>query len=275
MTKFAANLSMMFTEWAFLDRFGAAADAGFKAVEFLFPYAFAPDEIAKRLDRHGLTQALFNLPPGDWDEGERGLAALPDRAEDFQAAVLQAIPYAKATGVKRLHMMSGYADRADPAAVEAYRSALRFACEKVAPLGIDILIEPINGRDMPGYFVNDFAFAVDLISSMDIPNLKLQFDIYHRQILHGDVKRSLEALLPVIGHVQVASVPMRNEPGSGELNDAHIFDHLDALGYDGFVGCEYRPAKGTLAGLTWLIRQTARHEMASESSNSSSSAKVE
>ncbi len=252
MTKFAANLSMMFTEWEFLDRFGAAADAGFKAVEFQFPYAFSPDEIAKRLNRHKLTQALFNLPPGNWDKGERGLAALPDRASDFRASVQQAIPYAEATGVKRLHLMSGHANRANPAAVEAYKSAIRFACGQIAPLGISILIEPINGRDMPGYFLSQFGFAAELIEAMKIENLKLQYDIYHRQILHGDVQRSLEALLPMIGHVQVASVPLRNEPGSGELNDAHIFSHLDALGYDGFVGLEYRPANGTLAGLTWM-----------------------
>lgn len=252
MTKFAANLSMMFTEWEFLDRFGAAADADFKAVEFLFPYAFAPAEIAKRLERHGLTQALFNMPPGDWDKGERGLAALPDRAADFRATVLQAIPYAEATGVKRLHMMSGHANRNDPSAIEAYKSAIDFACGQFAPLGVSILIEPINSRDMPGYFLNDFGFAAELIEILRLGNLKLQYDIYHRQILHGDVTRSLEALLPIIGHIQVASVPSRNEPGSGELNDAQIFSHLDALGYDGFVGLEYRPAKGTLAGLAWM-----------------------
>ncbi len=264
MTNFAANLSMMFTEWEFLDRFGAAADAGFQAVEFLFPYAFAPEEIARRLDRHGLTQALFNLPPGDWDKGERGLAALPARAGDLRASVQQAIPYAKATGVKRLHMMSGFANNADAAAEAAYKSAIRYASEQFAPFGIDILIEPINGRDMPGYFLNNFAFAASLIASMNLPNLKLQFDIYHRQILHGDVMRSLELLMPIIGHVQVASVPMRNEPGTGELNDSAIFNHLDELGYKGFVGCEYKPANGTLAGLAWMASRRALTEAAGD-----------
>lgn len=252
MPKFAANLSMMFNEWEFLDRFGAAADAGFKAVEFLFPYAFSPDAIAGRLQRHGLTQALFNLPPGNWDMGERGLAALPDRAEEFRASVLRALPYASATGAKRLHMMSGIADRSDAPAADAYTAALRFACEQAAALGIDITIEPINGRDVPGYFLNDFGFAAELITSLGIPNLKLQYDIYHRQILHGDVMKSLESLMPMIGHVQIASVPKRHEPGTGELDDARIFRHLDALSYGGFVGCEYRPEKSTLEGLGWM-----------------------
>ncbi len=252
MPQFAANLSMMFTEWAFLDRFAAAADAGFKAVEFLFPYAHPADEIARRLEQNGLTQALFNLPPGDWEAGERGLAALASRQGEFWATVRTALPYAEATGVKRLHLMSGHADRNDPAAVAAYMDAIRFACETVADLGIDILIEPINGRDMPGYFLNSFGFAESLISELGLPNLKLQYDIYHRQILHGDIMTSLEALMPVIGHVQVAAVPKRNEPNTGELDDARIFRHLDQLGYSGYVGCEYRPAAGTLEGLGWF-----------------------
>lgn len=252
MPKFAANLSMMFTEWEFLDRFAAAADNGFTAVEFLFPYAHAPEEIARRLEATQLTQALFNLPPGDWDKGERGMACVPERAADLSAAVATALPYAEATGVRRLHLMSGHGDRHDPAAVTAYKAAIRHACEAVSPLGIDILIEPINGRDMPGYFLNDFPFAASLIADMALPNLKLQFDIYHRQIMHGDVMKGLEALIPMTGHVQVASVPKRNEPGTGELDDARIFAHLDQLGYDGYVGCEYRPAAGTVAGLGWF-----------------------
>lgn len=252
MPKFAANLSMMFSEWDFLDRFAAAADSGFTAVEFLFPYAHAPDEIAKRLKAAALTQALFNLPPGDWDRGERGMACAPGREAEFRASVERALPYAEATGAKRLHLMSGHGDRHDPRAVAAYKAAIRHACAAVSPHGIDIMIEPINGRDMPGYFLNDFPFAAALIEELALPNLKLQFDIYHRQILHGDVMKGLETLLPITGHVQVASVPKRNEPGSGELDDARIFAHLDALGYDGFVGCEYRPAGGTVEGLGWF-----------------------
>lgn len=252
MPKFAANLTMMFNEWEFLDRFAAASDAGFTAVEFLFPYAFAADAIAERLRRHGLKQVLFNLPPGNWDAGERGLAALPGREKDFAASLATALPYVLATGVPRVHLMSGNASRRDPAALAAYKSALQKTCELFHANGAEVIIEPLNPRDMPGYLLNDFGFAADLIAELKLPNLKLQYDIYHRQILHGDVLKSLDALLPVIGHIQVASVPKRHEPGTGELNDAAIFKHLDAIGYAGFVGCEYRPAAGTLAGLAWM-----------------------
>lgn len=250
MPKFAANLSMMFNEWDFLDRIAAAAEQGFRAVEFLFPYDHAPDEIARRLEQATLTQALFNLPPGDWDAGERGLACRPERKDEFRTSVGTALTYAKATGVKRLHMMSGHGDRNDPAARQAFTSSLRYAAEQASPMGIDILIEPINGRDMPGYFMNDFNFAASLIAEQDLPNVKLQYDIYHRQILHGDVMKSLELLMPVTGHIQTASVPKRNEPMTGELDDWRIFRHLDQLGYEGYVGCEYRPAAGTIEGLS-------------------------
>jgi len=251
MPKFAANLSMMFTEWEFLDRFAAAADAGFRAVEYLFPYAFEPDAIAARLESHGLTQALFNLPPGNWEAGDRGLAALPERASDFRASVATALRYAEATGVKRLHVMSGNADSNDPKARSAYEDALRYAVGEIGAKGVDVVIEPINRRDMPAFFLNDFNYAAELIGRLRLPRLKLQYDIYHRQILHGDVVKSLEALMPIIGHVQIASVPMRHEPGTGELNDDFVFRRLDELGYAGFVGCEYRPAGKTLDGLTW------------------------
>ena len=251
MPRFAANLTMMFNEWGFLDRFEAATQAGFTAVEYLFPYAFEPEQIGVRLERLGLTQALFNLPPGDWEKGERGLAALPERADEFRTSVATALRYAEATGVKRLHVMSGIASRNDAAAARAYQAALEFACRQAVEKGVDILIEPINPRDMPGYFLNDFDFAADLIASLGLPNLKLQFDIYHRQIMHGDVMRSLEKLMPIIAHVQIASVPLRNEPGTGELDDRRVLGHLDALGYQGYVGCEYRPAGNTLDGLKW------------------------
>jgi len=251
MPKFAANLSMMFNEWEFLDRFGAAADAGFRAVEYLFPYAFEPDAIAARLESHGLTQALFNLPPGNWEAGDRGLAALPERAADFRASVATALRYAEATGVKRLHVMSGNADSNDPKARSAYEDSLRYAVGVIGARGVDVVVEPINRRDMPAFFLNDFNSAAELIGRLGLPRLKLQYDIYHRQILHGDVVKSLEALMPIIGHVQIASVPMRHEPGTGELNDDFVFRRLDELGYAGFVGCEYRPAGQTLEGLTW------------------------
>ncbi|WEK48851.1 MAG: hydroxypyruvate isomerase family protein [Candidatus Kaistia colombiensis] len=256
MPRFAANLSMMFNEWSFLDRFAAAADAGFDAVEFLFPYDFSPEDVAGKLKAAGLEQALFNLPPGDWAAGERGIAALPGRQDEFRASLMKALDYALATGVRRLHMMAGLAPSHSAEAGERYRDAVRMACATMEPHGIDIVLEPINRRDMPGYFLNDFDMAGEIIDELGLPNLKLQYDIYHRQILHGDVTKSLEELLPVIGHVQVASVPLRNEPGTGELNDFRIFEQLDRLGYAGFVGCEYRPAGATLDGLGWL-KQTA------------------
>jgi 2-dehydrotetronate isomerase len=251
MPRFAANLTMMFTELPFLDRFSAAAEAGFEAVEFLFPYDFDADTIADKLRQHGLTQALFNLPPGDWAAGERGLAALPGRDADFRTSVSTALRYAKTIGVDRLHVMSGLASREDPAAMRTYRDHLAYLCEMAAPAGLTILIEPINPRDMPGYFLNDFNQAADLIADLALPNLRLQFDIYHRQIIHGDVLTGLSRLMPIIGHVQIAAVPLRHEPGSGELDDARILRELDHLGYTGFVGCEYRPLGDTLAGLGW------------------------
>jgi hydroxypyruvate isomerase len=252
MPRFAANLSMMFTEVPFLDRFEAAAKAGFTAVEFLFPYEHPAREVGERLRKNGLTQALFNLPPGDWAAGEKGFAALPDRFSDLQESVRTALPYAEATGVKRLHLMAGIADRSDPKAVAAFRKSVASAAEFFAPYGLDVVIEPINPRNVPGYFLNDFGFARDLINELKIPNLKLQFDIYHCQIIHGDVTMRLREMLPLIGHVQIASVPSRNEPDGEELNYPFLFDELDRLGYGGFVGCEYNPRGKTIDGLGWF-----------------------
>lgn len=251
MPRFAANLSMMFTERVFLDRFDTAAAAGFDAVEFLFPYEHPPHAIAERLARNGLTQALFNLPPGNWDAGEKGYAALAGRFDDLKNSIEQAIPYAKATGVKRVHLMAGIARRDDAKAADAYRRSVVWATERLAREGVDVVIEPINARDVPGYFLNDFAFAHDLVRELNLPNLKLQFDIYHCQILHGDVTMRLRDMLPEIGHIQIASVPSRKEPGE-ELNYPFLFAELDRLGYDGFVGCEYRPAGLTEDGLGWF-----------------------
>jgi hydroxypyruvate isomerase len=252
MPHFAANLSFMFTELPFLDRFAAAAAAGFEAVEFLFPYEFPAEAIGERLQQHGLTQALFNLWPGDWQNGERGFAARPDKVAELPQRLQRALPYARATGVKRVHLLAGVADRRDPAAVAAYRTSLTAAAEFFAPLGIDVLIEPLNRRDQPGYFLDDFDFARDLIHELQIPNLKLQFDVYHCQILHGDVITRLRELLPIIGHVQIASVPSRHEPDGEELNYPFLFDEFDRLGYAGFVGCEYRPRGETVEGLGWF-----------------------
>ncbi|YCI05388.1 hydroxypyruvate isomerase family protein [Ensifer sp. D2-11] len=252
MPVFAANLTMMFTELPFLDRFDAAADAGFAAVEYLFPYEVPPEAIAERLARNSLEQALFNLPPGDWAAGERGIAALPGRFDALKSDVDKALDYAATTGAKRLHLMAGLADPRDPEAASCYRRSVAYTAERLADEGIDLLIEPINGRNMPGYFLNDFGTAERLIAELALPNLKLQFDIYHRQILHGDVAMALRHRMPVTGHIQIASVPSRHEPDGEELNYRYLFEEIDRLGYGGFVGCEYNPRGQTLDGLGWF-----------------------
>lgn len=252
MPVFAANLSMMFNEWPFLDRFAAAADAGFTAVEYLFPYEFPPEAISERLVRNNLQQALFNLPPGDWAAGERGIAALPGRFDALKSDVERALDYASATGVKRLHLMAGIADSRDETAASCYRRSVTYTAGRFAEAGIDLLLEPINARNMPGYYLNDFGAAEELITELDLPNLKLQFDIYHRQIMHGDVAMALRRLMPIVGHIQIASVPSRHEPDGEELYYPYLLDEIDRLGYRGFVGCEYIPRAGTLDGLKWF-----------------------
>jgi 2-dehydrotetronate isomerase len=252
MPRFAANLTMMFNEVPFLDRFDRAAAAGFTSVEFLFPYDHPVEAVAERLNRNALTQALFNLPPGNWGAGERGIACHKDRFAEVLRGVDTALPYAKATGVKRVHLMSGLGDRRDRVQAAAYGDAVRAVAERVGAEGLELMLEPINGRDMPGYFLNDFRYAIDLIGDLGLPNVKLQFDIYHRQIMHGDVTMALRDLIRVIGHIQIASVPARNEPADGELDYGFLFAELDRLGYDGFVGCEYRPAGITEDGLGWF-----------------------
>jgi len=256
MPLFAANLSLMFTEWAFLDRFAAAADHGFQAVEFQFPYEHRPEAIRAKLEASRLTLALFNAPPGDFAAGDRGLAALPGRFDEFRASIAQAKIYAEHTGAKAVHVMAGLAPASDPQARAAYIEALRFAVERFE--ATTVTVEPLNGRDTPGYFLNDFAAAAEIIGEIGAANLKLQFDVYHRQILHGDVLTGLAELLPIVGHVQIASVPARAEPGTGELNDELVLGRLDALGYGGYVGCEYRPARGTIAGLGWVSAMRRR-----------------
>ena len=243
MPHFAANLTMMFD---------AAADAGFDAVEFLFPYEAPAEIVAERLRRNRLTVALFNLPPGDWAAGERGLASLPARLPDLKDGLSRGLEYAQATGVGRMHLMAGIAPADDVQAARAYRDAVRYCAERVGEHGLDLVLEPINGRDMPGYFLNDFGAASALIAELGRPNLKLQFDAYHRQIMHGDVVRAFAASLPIVGHVQAASVPSRNEPDGEELDYRFVFAELDRLGYDGFVGCEYRPRGRTEDGLGWF-----------------------
>lgn len=251
MPRFAANLTLMFTELPFLDRFDAAARAGFEAVEFLFPYDHPAEAVAERLRRHGLAQALFNLPPGDWAAGERGLGALPERHAEMRAKFDEAVPYIRATATPCVHLMAGRTDRS-AAADRAFRDAVAWTAERLAALGVTLVLEPLNTRDNPGYHLVDFDAAAALIRDLALPNLKLQFDLYHCQILHGDVTMRLRALMGIVGHVQTASVPARHEPGTGELDDAFLFAELDRLGYDGYVGCEYNPAAGTAAGLGWF-----------------------
>jgi hydroxypyruvate isomerase len=253
MLKFAANLTWLFQEWDFLDRFAAAADAGFTAVEYLFPYDYSADDIAARLSRHKLKAVLLNVAPGDVAGGERGLSALPDRKEDFRKAVKTARIYADTAGCTRVHLMASIAS--GPQALATYKDSIRYTCEALHDL--TVLIEPINNRDIPGYLMNDFNLAEEIITELKLPNLKFQFDIYHRQILHGDVIRGLERLMPIIDHMQIASVPGRGEPTTGELDDALVLKTIDATGYSGYIGCEYAPIAGTLEGLGWMKKLSA------------------
>lgn len=254
MPRFAANLSMMFTEVPFLERFGRAAAAGFEAVEFLFPYEHPPEAIAAELARHGLVQALFNLPPGDFAKGERGLASLPGREAEFRDGLETALRYARATGCRTLHCMAGLLpSEAERAAREAlYVDNLRYAARRCAEAGITLVIEPINTRDIPGYFLNYQAQARRIVETVGEPNLKLQLDLYHCQIMEGDLLTRLQRHLAGVGHLQIAGVPHRHEPDTGEVNYRWLFDEIDALGYDGYIGCEYRPRGATSAGLGWF-----------------------
>lgn len=252
MPKFAANLSLLFTDLPFLDRFSAAAAAGFRAVECQFPYESPADEIAARLQQWNLELVLFNLPPGDWAAGDRGLAAVNDQSTAFTRSLALALDYARICKTGRLHVMAGIADSADKSVMMTYRTNLAAAADELARHGITLLIEPINRQDMPGYFLSDFLLAAELIASIGKSNLRLQFDIYHRQMICGDVIHGLRDLLPIIDHIQVAGVPGRHEPAACELDFPTLFAEIDGLGYGGFIGCEYRPLTTTTAGLAWL-----------------------
>jgi hydroxypyruvate isomerase len=256
MIRLAANLSMLFNEHAFIDRFAAAAQAGFKGVEYLFPYAFAAEELRHALQEAQLEQVLFNLPPGDWEAGERGLASLPGREGEFRDSVIEALRYADVLNCPCVHAMAGLLPKGADAATQAdhhatYIRNLRFAASEAAKVGRDILIEPINTRDMPGFFLSRQAQAMAVLEEVGADNLKLQFDLYHCQIMDGDLIRHLERQFSAIGHIQVASVPERHEPNVGEIYYPAIFERLTALGYRGWVGCEYRPQADTRAGLGW------------------------
>jgi hydroxypyruvate isomerase len=259
MPKFAANLSMMFNEVPFLDRFAAAAEAGFKGVEFLFPYDYEPEVVAARLRDCGLENVLFNMPPGNWGAGERGIASIPGREAEFRAGVDKALAYAEAMGTPRLHAMAGIpGPSADPAACNATLvENLKYAAAKLAGRNILLLLEAINTRDMPGFFVNTQAQSHAICVAVNAPNLKMQMDCYHMQVMEGDLATKLKRYAGQCGHIQIAGAPERHEPDTGEVRYEYLYRLLDEIGYDGWLGCEYRPAGKTVEGLGWFRRMTA------------------
>ena len=254
MPKFAANLSMMFNEHDFPNRFSAAAKAGFDAVEFLFPYDYSPAEVAQWHKENNLKNVLFNLPPGDWAAGERGIAALPGREAEFRAGVAKAVEYALALGTPQLHMMAGLVPAGSDMAIhrKTYFENMKFAAQALAKHNLNLLLEPINTRDMPGYFLNTQVQAHELRVESGEPNVKVQMDFYHAQIMEGDLAETFKKYFKDIGHTQIASVPKRNEPDDGEVNYPYLYQLLDEMGYEGYVGCEYRPKGKTEDGLAWF-----------------------
>ncbi len=254
MPRFAANLTMMYNEHAFLERFAAAARDGFEAVEYLFPYEFPAAELKARLAAHDLVQALFNAPPGDWAAGERGIASLPGREDEFRRAIDTALDYARVIGNDTLHVMAGLIaptqDRARHR--DVYLRNLAHAAEAARAQNVTIVIEPINPRDMPGFFLNRQDDAQAICREVGAPNLLVQFDCYHCQIVEGDLAMKLKRDIAGIGHIQIAGVPQRHEPDVGEIHYPYLFELIDVLGYDGWIGCEYRPKAGTSEGLGWL-----------------------
>ena len=254
MPKFAANVSMLFTELPFLDRFAHARRAGFAGVEFMFPYEFAAADIAARLKAHELRQVLFNLPPGDWAGGERGIACLPDRISEFRDGVARARDYAKGLSCSKLHSLAGIAPAgADPHELrDTYIGNLRYAADMVRDDGVQLLIEPINTRDMPGYFLSGTRQALKVIADAGVANLALQYDCYHMHIMGEDVPAVIARHLGSIAHIQIADAPGRHEPGTGVIDYAPLFRHIDAIGYAGWIGCEYKPKTTTDESLVWL-----------------------
>jgi hydroxypyruvate isomerase len=254
MPKFSANLSMLFTEHDFPDRFAAAADAGFGAVEYVSPYEYPPQRIADLLARHNLAQALFNLPAGDWAQGERGIACLPGREAEFRAGIGTAIAYAKALGCETVNCLAGIKppELSRAMAFETLAKNLAYGAQALEAEGILLVVEPINPFDIADFLLNTSRDGLDAIDAAGAGNLKLQYDIYHMQRMEGRLAETVERLLPRIGHIQIADTPGRHEPGTGEINYNFLLRHLDHIGYRGYVGCEYRPRAGTLAGLGWM-----------------------
>ncbi len=254
MPKFSANLTMLFAGRPFLDRFEAASQAGFRAVEFLFPYAWSAADIQALLDKHQLQLVLHNLPAGDWDAGERGIACHPNRMNEFREGVSLAIDYATQLGVTQLNCLIGKVPQgASQAQIdENVIENLRYAANELKPHGIRLLIEPINTFDIPGFYLHGTLQALALIDKVGSDNVFVQYDIYHMQRMEGEIAATLSKHLPKIGHVQLADNPGRNEPGTGALNYSFLFKHLDAIGYDGWIGCEYKPLAKTEDGLGWI-----------------------
>lgn len=253
MPKFAANLTMLFTELPFMQRFEAAAKAGFEAVEYLFPYPFTKEDLVAALQANGLKQVLHNLPAGDWDAGERGIACHPDRVEEFRAGVDRAIEYATALGCPQVNCLAGKlpAGVSEADARKTLVENLRFAAKKLQAANIRLLIEPINTFDIPGFFVNRTDQALAILDEVDSSNLFVQYDIYHAQRMEGELGNTLSKQFARIGHIQLADNPGRGEPGTGEINYAWLFKHIDSLGYAGWIGCEYKPRATTAEGLGW------------------------
>ena len=254
MPKFCANLSLLFGDAGFPDRFDRAAGAGFRAVEFQFPYDHDKDELSERARRAGVEVVLFNLPAGDWDKGERGIACIPSRVSEFRNGVGRAIEYAKALGCTRVNCLSGIAPARVTAETlrETFVSNLRFAAGELEREGITLLIEPVNTRTVSGFYLRNSGQALALMDEARSANLKLQYDVFHMQIMEGDLVATIEANIARIGHIQIADVPDRHEPGTGEINYPFLFDRIDRIGYQGWIGCEYAPAGRTEDGLGWL-----------------------
>jgi hydroxypyruvate isomerase len=254
MPKFAANLTMLFNEVPFLERFAAAKAAGFEAVEYLFPYPYDKNELAGLLKTHGLKQVLHNLPAGNWDAGERGIACHPDRVEEFRTGVDQAIAYATALGCPQVNCLAGKVPAGvSPAQAQAtFVSNLKYAADKLKAAGLKLLIEPINSYDIPGFFLNTTAQALAVLDAVGSDNLYIQYDIYHAQRMEGELAATVQKHLARIAHIQLADNPGRNEPGTGEINYPFLFRHLDAIGYTGWIGCEYKPRTTTSDGLGWI-----------------------
>lgn len=263
MPKFAANLTMLFNEVPFLDRFEKASSFGFKAVEFLFPYPFAAADIKKKLDQHNLSLVLHNLPAGDWDAGERGIACLPERQEEFRAGVAKAIEYAKVLGVQQLNCLAGKVptEFKQKLAHTVFVENLRYAAAELNKANLRLLIEPINTFDIPGFFLNTTQQAIDILAEVGADNLFIQYDVYHAQRMEGELANTLEKHLAKIAHIQLADNPGRNEPGTGEIHYAYLFQHLDRIGYKGWIGCEYKPASTTEAGLGWIKTSFLKHHL--------------